>query len=168
MNGAKQKIEKMIESYGKLVFSICYKMTSDYFAAEDLTQETFLSVYGNLDAFGGENEKAWICKIASNKCLDYLKKAERRSIPTEKEYFLEMAKKEASPEEKYVEGEERERILALCRSLKPPYGEIAEYYYYKGMGVEEISKRLGRNKKTVQTQIYRAKALLRKIYRREE
>ena len=98
MNGAKQKIEKMIESYGKLVFSICYKMTSDYFAAEDLTQETFLSVYGNLDAFGGENEKAWICKIASNKCLDYLKKAERRSIPTEKEYFLEMAKKEASTE----------------------------------------------------------------------
>ena len=67
-----------------------------------------------------------------------------------------------------AEGEERERILALCRSLKPPYGEIAEYYYYKGMGVEEIAKRLGRNKKTVQTQIYRAKALLRKIYRREE
>lgn len=167
MDGAEQKIEKMIESYGKLVFSICCKMTSDYFAAEDLTQETFLSVYRNLDSYGEGNEKAWICKIASNKCLDYLKRAERRSIPTERGYFLEMAKREVSPEEIYVEEEEKERILTLCRSLRPPYGEIAEYYYYKCMGVEEIAERLGRNKKTVQTQIYRAKALLRKMYRRE-
>ena len=38
-----------MDSYQKLVFSICYKMTADYFAAEDLAQETFLSAYEHSD-----------------------------------------------------------------------------------------------------------------------
>lgn len=32
---------QMVHKYQNLVFSICVKMTGDYFAAEDLTQETF-------------------------------------------------------------------------------------------------------------------------------
>ena len=56
-------------------------MTSDYFASEDLTQDTFLSAYKHLSEFDGKYEKAWICRIATNKCLDYLQSAGRRSIP---------------------------------------------------------------------------------------
>ena len=59
-------------------------MTGDYFAAEDLTQETFLSAFRHMDSFTGTNEKAWLCRIASNKCIDYLKSAGRRQIPSEK------------------------------------------------------------------------------------
>lgn len=36
---------QMVHKYQNLVFSICVKMTGDYFAAEDLTQETFLIAY---------------------------------------------------------------------------------------------------------------------------
>ena len=57
-------------------------MTSDYFASEDLAQETFLSVYRHLEEFDGRYEKAWVCRIATNKCLDYLQSAGRRNIPT--------------------------------------------------------------------------------------
>jgi DNA-directed RNA polymerase specialized sigma24 family protein len=37
----KEKIVNLIDNHQKLIFSICYKITADYFAAEDLTQETF-------------------------------------------------------------------------------------------------------------------------------
>ena len=49
---------QMVHKYQNLVFSICVKMTGDYFAAEDLTQETFLSAYQHKEEFDGKNEKA--------------------------------------------------------------------------------------------------------------
>ena len=60
------------------------------FDAEDLTQEVFLSAYKNLSRFDGTYEKAWLSKIAVRKCLDYLKVAGRRSIPTEDTYFSQI------------------------------------------------------------------------------
>lgn len=74
---------QMVHKYQNLVFSICVKMTGDYFAAEDLTQETFLSAYQHKEEFDGKNEKAWLCRIASNKCIDYSRQAARRMVPTE-------------------------------------------------------------------------------------
>ena len=37
-----KRLAELIDTYDKLVFSICYKLTGDYFTAEDLTQETSL------------------------------------------------------------------------------------------------------------------------------
>ena len=63
----------MIDQYQNLIYSICYRLTGDYFEAEDLAQDTFLSAYKNLSSFDGKNERAWLCRIATNKCIDYLK-----------------------------------------------------------------------------------------------
>ena len=52
-----EKLKELMDGYSKLVFSICYRLTNDYFTAEDLTQETFLSVYSSLDRFDGRNER---------------------------------------------------------------------------------------------------------------
>ena len=58
-----QQLSLLIEKYQNLIFSICLKMTKDYFASEGLTQETFLSAFRHFKTFDGENEKAWICII---------------------------------------------------------------------------------------------------------
>lgn len=143
-------------------------MTSDYFAAEDLAQETFLSAYEKYTSFDGRNEKAWICKVATNKCLDYLKAASRRSIPTEDSYFSWQEDHSQSPETACLEGEVRQELYNRCKGLKPPYDEIALDYYYYEMDVGEIAQRRERNVKTVQTQIYRARGMLRKQYQKGE
>ena len=82
-----EKLSELIDTYDKLVFSICYKLTGDYFMAEDLMQETFLSAFQKYDSFDGSNEKAWICRIATNKSIDYMRSAGRRSVPTEDAFF---------------------------------------------------------------------------------
>ena len=64
---AMQELTRMIGQYQNLIFSICVRMTNDYFIAEDLTQETFLSAFQKLKAFDGRDEKAWLCRIATNK-----------------------------------------------------------------------------------------------------
>ena len=143
-------------------------MTSDYFASEDLAQETFLSAYKHLGEFDGKYEKAWLCRIATNKCLDYLQSAGRRVIPTEDVVMNETCTYEGAPETVCLEEEVRQTLLNRCMSLKPPYDEIAKAYYYDEMNVVEISAQRGMKVKTVQTQIYRARAMLRKLYGKEK
>lgn len=164
-----EQITALMDSYQKLVFSICYKMTADYFAAEDLAQETFLSAYEHLQNFDGANEKAWICRIATNKCLDYMAHSGRKSIPYEAaDLESQLGSQETkSPEQTVMEREVREMLLECCRQLKPPYNEVAKSYYYDEMSVNEIAKMRGAGIKTVRTQIYRARNMLRKIYRKE-
>ena len=158
----------LIDSYQHLIFSICYKMTADYFASEDLTQDTFLAAFSHLKDFDGRHEKAWLCRIATNKCLDYLQSAGRRSIPTEDAGMDETAANESTPENAVLEEEVRQTLLDRCRSLKPPYDEIAKAYYYDEMDAAEIAMQKGMKLKTVQTQIYRARSMLRKMYGKEK
>lgn len=183
-----EQLSALIDSYQHLVFSICYKMTADYFASEDLAQETFLSAYRHLGEFDGRYEKAWVCRIATNKCLDYLQSAGRRNIPTA-DLGFESARApdgqtpsgigagtaggketviQQTPESICLEKEVRETLLSRCLSLKPPYDEIAKAYYYDELDAGEIARRKGVKKKTIQTQIYRARSLLRRMYEKEK
>ena len=57
-----------------------------------------------------------------------------------------------------------EELQQCCDSLKPPYDEIANRFFYKEQSVAQIAQELDRNEKTVQTQIYRARAMLKKLY----
>ena len=173
-------LETLIDQYQNLVFSLCYRTVGDYFAAQDLTQETFLSAYRHLKEFDGQHEKAWLCRIASNKSIDYLKAAGRRAVPTEtvgddrpETESGEVQKgvtgtvSPENPEQHFLEKETRETLLKRCQSLKPPYDEVAVLYFYEERKPEEVAAKTGRNIKTIQTQIYRARSQLRELYRRQ-
>lgn len=164
---ARQYLTQLIEQYQNLIFSICVKMTNDYFVAEDLAQETFLSAFRNMENFDGDNEKAWLCRIATNKCIDYQKQAARRIVPSEDTELETYPSGEGLPETNYIEHEVYEELQERCRQLKPPYDRIAEMYFVEEHKAEEIAEITGKNKKTVQTQIYRARAMLRKMYGKE-
>ncbi|WP_279237988.1 RNA polymerase sigma factor [Candidatus Galacturonibacter soehngenii] len=157
-----------MENYQNLVYSICYKTIGNSFDAEDLTQEVFLSAYKKLSEFDRTYEKAWLGKIAANKCLDFIKQAGRRSVPTSDTYFLELASDSISPEEDYLMKESKKEVLFICKQLATPYQEVALEHYYKELSVQEIAKRNGKNIKTIQTQLYRAKALIKKILERSD
>lgn len=61
----------------------------------------------------------------------------------------------------------RERLYRCCCALKSPYREAALDYYYYEMEISELVQKTGKNIKTLQTQIYRAKGMLRKLYGKE-
>lgn len=165
---SESKLEELIDAYEKLVFSICYKITGDYFTAEDLAQETFLSAFQKYETFDGINEKAWVCRIATNKSIDYLRSAGRRNVPTEDGFFEAVPEQSESPEECCIEEEVKQELKKNCSSLKPPYDEIAKAYYIDEMSAAEIAAKRNQNLKTIQTQIYRARNMLRGIYGKEE
>ena len=161
-----EQLSYWLDTYQNLIFSICYKMTGNYFDAEDLTQDTFLSAYRNIARFDGRNEKAWLARIATNKCLDYKRKSAAGEIPTEDEFFAarQDTSSDGSSEDVCLQTIVMEGLLQCCNSLKPPYDEIANRFFYKEQSVAQIAQELDRNEKTVQTQVYRARAMLKKLY----
>lgn len=162
-----QLLEHMIDCYQNLIFSICYKLTGNYFDSQDLTQETFLSAYKNFSRFDRTNEKAWLCKIATNKCLDYVKCARHNTVATEDIFFENLETAEPSPEVAYMESNLKDQLLAQCSQLSPPYDVVAKAYFYEELSIHEIAVKLNRNERTLRTQVYRAKGMLRKLYRKE-
>ena len=65
----------------------CYRMLGNFQEAEDHVQETFLRAWRGRSSFKGELFRAWLYKIATNTCLDTLKRTKRRAGGT----FAEVA-----------------------------------------------------------------------------
>lgn len=165
---SKENFIKLIRQYQNLVFSICLKLTGDYFVAEDLTQETFLSAYQHLEDFDGQAEKAWLCRIASNKCVDYLRSVARRAVPTEEEE-LQMAAgvTQEEPLSLVLNQELLAELNAACEALKSPYREVALAHFAEGKPAKEIAKDQNTTLATVKTRLYRAREMLKKSIGKE-
>jgi len=165
---SKETLIRLINQYQNLVFSICLKLTGDYFVAEDLTQETFLSAYRHLEQYSPEAEKAWLCRIASNKCIDYLRAAARKAIPTEEEEIYSL---ETSPEEEplrqVLNSEILEELVCCCNALSPPYREVSIAHFVEGKTAKEIAQESQTGINTVKSHIHRAREMLKKSYRKE-
>lgn len=165
---SRENFIQLVSQYQNLIFSICLKLTGDYFVAEDLTQDTFLAAYQNMEHFVGQDRKAWLCRIASNKCIDYRRAAARRSVPVaEEELPEEGSLEENEPLQKVLNREVMQELESCCKALSPPYDAVATAYFLKGRTAREIAEGQGANLKTVQTQIYRAREMLKKSYRKE-
>jgi len=165
---SKETLIRLISQYQNLIFSICLKLTKDYFVAEDLTQETFLSAYKHLDQHSLEAEKAWLCRIASNKCVDYLRAAARKDILTEEEaiHSLEQPARE-EPMRQVLNSEILEELRFCCNALSPPYREVAIAHFMDGKTAKEIAQESQTNINTVKSHIHRAREMLKKSYRKE-
>ena len=66
-----------------------------------------------------------------------------------------------------LEQDVEKRLLSICRSLSPPYRDVAVAYYCAGTPISQLAEDTGQNKKTLQTQIYRAKGMIRARWKEE-
>lgn len=166
---SKENLIRLVNEYKNLVFSICLKITGDYFIAEDITQETFINAYNHWEEFDGSNEKAWLSRIASNKSIDYLRKAARREIATEEENIPEVVSdSKANPEEIYLAKDTLQRVEEAVEKLPEPYRHVARKYYLEGIPIKDIASEENKSIKTIQTQAFRAKESLKKLIRKED
>lgn len=80
----KERFKEYFNSYQDMVFSLCLGYSKgDKDLANDLTQETFVKVWGALPTFRSESApKTWIYRICANTCLLHIRK-ERKIQHTE-------------------------------------------------------------------------------------
>ena len=164
----------LVEQYQRLVYTVCYQLVQDHQLAEDLTQDTFVSAFTHMDSCPPEHYKPWLARIAANKARDHLKSAwaRRVSAPGDEGFPQSPPPGTAAPpgpEDLAVTEDEAAAIRAMVRSLREPYLQVSVMYFLEERSVEEISRALRRPPKTVHTQLFRAKKMLRdKIRERSE
>ena len=164
---SKENLIRLINQYQNLVFSICLKMTGDYFTAEDITQETFLAAFNHWHDFDGSNEKTWICRIATNKCIDYSRAAARKDSFMDDEELGKISDN-MTPEHEIINREVLREFSNAVDKLDEPYKSVARSHFVAGKTAKEISVNTGIGLKTIQTQIYRAKSMLKQSIRKED
>ena len=108
--------------------------------------------------------------VATNKAKDYLNSAYSRRVTlaadeeTSVETIASIRQDDPSeqPDEVYISKESSGTIEQMIRSLKEPYREVCVLRFLEEKDTQEIAQLLGRPKKTVETQLYRARAILQK------
>lgn len=70
----------LVKQYQKKVYGIVRKMVIDHDDADDIVQEVFVKIWHNLESFKGESGLfTWIYRIATNECLQFLRKKKNRN-----------------------------------------------------------------------------------------
>ncbi len=133
--GDEKAFEKLYIKLYKLVFSVCFSVVKTEATANDLSQETFISVWNNSKDFRGKGYKSWILKIAKNKALNYLQKQKREVLVdfSEDPQFYNKENGDTDTETKIILKfaieklcqQDREIVLLKNSGLKER--EIAEY-----------------------------------------
>lgn len=110
----------------------CYRMLASFDEAEDAVQETFLRAWRARDTFNGSQVRAWLYRIATNVCLDMLRRSSRRlttihnfsEVPWLQPYpddlLDELAPTDEQPEALVVERETIELAFLAAMQVLPP------------------------------------------------
>jgi RNA polymerase sigma-70 factor (ECF subfamily) len=127
-----ENFDSLYKNYSRQIFRLCMGYMNDREMANDLVQETFISIWKNLTGFRNESKvSTWIYRIATNICLRAIEK-DKRIIKVEFPENLAVVEEE-SPEEKLAflyraiaELPEMDRIIISLELEGLPQAQIAE------------------------------------------
>ncbi len=80
--GDSDAFEELVGPHRRELHVHCYRILGSFQDAEDVLQETLLSAWQAIDRFDGGALRAWLYRIATNRCLNYLRDASRRPTVT--------------------------------------------------------------------------------------
>jgi len=134
---------ELYEAYGPRVKAYMMRQGADAGTAEDLAQETLLTVWRKAALYAGDRGSmtTWVFAIARNLRIDRL----RREVPWQElpEGRLTEASSEPLPDEAMAEKERQERVQAALAELPPEQKDVVILAYLEGLSHSEIAERLG-------------------------
>jgi len=157
---------EIVNEFQHKVYSTAYTFTQNPHDAEDLSQEIFWLIYQNLQTFKMDSKlSTWIYRIAVNKCLMHRRKEARRNniakiLPMNKEISNSLADKNQVDMD-VIKGEEKDILYKAIECISIKYATVITLRYMQDLGIKEIGQILNLPPRTVETQLFRAKAKLK-------
>jgi len=156
--GETDQYRLLLERYQKGLVYHCYTMINDYDLAHDFTQEACIKVYLQLKTYKATYRfSTWLYKIATNLCLDFLRKKRHISLDDIPELFSN----KLSPQEEAIKNESATQLHQAIKQLPLKYQTVISLYYWQERSYEEIAEILRVPLGTVRTWLKRAKEKLK-------
>lgn len=150
------EIETVVRTHGDMLFRICLVMLGSESDAEDAVQDTLLRFMQKAPVFDSpEHEKAWLIRVAANRCKDMLRFRRR------------FAQAELTDLEAYIPEPESRGIVEALMSLPEKFRVVLALYYVEEVPIRDIARIIGRTESAVKMRLQKGRRLLEDIYRKE-
>jgi RNA polymerase sigma-70 factor (ECF subfamily) len=168
LNGDNFYFRVLEKKYKKLIASLIRRMIKDEEDVLDLTQETFIKAYNALDTFQeGYSFSSWIYRIASNNCIDFLRKKRFQTVSLDQPLFdsdddnyFDVEDVTSRPDTNYLAEERREIINKAIDELPESFKAIIKLRHEDDLDYTEIANKLNMPIGTVKAHLFRARKLL--------
>lgn len=155
----------LVERYQARIYSYIRRLVRSREEAEDLTQDTFVKAYRNIDRYDGRASMAtWLFRIASNLCIDASRNRSRRVDAVSIEIMPVRDPEDGTwnPELHSVAGEMRAAVEAAIADLKEPLRAVLLLHDVEGLTYEEIAGVVDVPLGTVKSRLFVARKSLQK------
>ena len=167
----KYSFMKLYKMYEKYLYSLCFNYVQNPHDALDLVQEIYIKVFKNIDKFDTDMPfHPWIRKISVNTCLNFTRTIKNNVISmntsisdSDDEITLEdtfLSKEDVL--EDVINSETKNIIKRYLNEMQEEYRMVIILRYYEELSYNEIAEIIGKPLGTIKTEIYRAKAILKK------
>ncbi len=166
---------ELLLHYQKQVYNLAYYIMQDPAAADDATQEAFISAYHALAKFRGGSFRAWLLRIVRNACYDELRRYKRHPAISwedfgelDKEANPHLRAKVESPEESLQRNELR-ALLEQTLARLPAEQRMTLFLVDRlGFAYDEVGETMEVPLGTVKSRLYRARDKMREYLMEEQ
>jgi RNA polymerase sigma-70 factor, ECF subfamily len=160
--------EAIVQRYERQIYNFVYRMMGNADDAYDLTQDCFVRAYKNLGNTTPDlNISAWLHRIASNACLDVLRRRQRiRWLPWDPIKHDHMLEAHASddPMRTSEARETSHAVQGVLDQMSPRNRLALVLREYEGLSCEEIGDVMGLSRSAVKSILFRGREEFRKLY----
>lgn len=157
--------EELLLKYKDPIYFMILKMVKNKADAEDLTLEAFGKAFTNLKYYSPDFAfSTWLYRIASNNCIDFLRKQKGQHYSIDQEFGDEpevmnfkLTSEVPNPEEEMIVKQRGIWLRSFVDKLNDKYQNLIELRYFKEYSYEEIAKELDLPLGTVKVQLFRAR-----------
>ena len=168
LQGDQQAFASLVTRYQRQVYNLAYRMLGSPEDAEDAAQEVFLRAYTALPSFElGRKFSSWLLSIASNHCIDILRRRRYAWMSLDDVSFRLVSPVE-EPASAVLRQEQAGQVQHLLQRLPEKYRLVVILRYWYDLAYEEIAATTGLSLNTVKTRLHRARLMLAKALQEEE
>ncbi len=175
--GNQKAYAELMSRYKDSIYFMLLKMVNNRDDADDLTIEAFGKAFKNIHQYTPDYAfSTWLFKIATNNCIDYIRKKRKNTLSIDKGFenengediALEVKSDGIDPEERMMKKQKMETMREVVDKLKPRYKTLVELRYFRELSYEEIAEEMSLPLGTVKAQLFRAREFLYQIMKSSE
>jgi RNA polymerase sigma-70 factor (ECF subfamily) len=165
--GSLEAFNVLVLAHQDSVYTLAYRLMGDTHSAADATQEAFIAAYRKLTSYRGGSFRAWLLRIATNRCYDELRKRQRTPQSsldaggTEDEPELQFPDTGETPEQAALRRELQRALQNCISALNHDQRVVLVLSDVEGMSYEAIAEQAEVQLGTVKSRLSRARAAVR-------
>lgn len=165
-SGKRKCQSQLYRTFAPRMLGVCLRYATDRDTAEDILQEGFIKVFGNIGNFRGEGSlEGWIRRIMVNTALTWFKAKRKQGFTEDIDTMDEKGLSDALDSEggENLEILSPDEVMGLIQQLPDGYRMVLNMYVFEGLSHRDIAENLDISENTSKSQLSKARRYLRKL-----